>query len=199
MGQCIAQTKLEIQCKNLAVDKERFCPTHNDNIDWQRAITTIGCIFLGNFIFPGLGGMLGGAAVGYLGDKFIEENKVMTKRVFVSFDFDNDKFLKDSVVGQSKLKDSPFSIADWSLKEEQEEANWKKEARAKIKRSDIVLVMVGEKTYKASGVLAEVKMARDEDIKIVQIKGYPDKTCPKVPDAGTLYKWTWENLKNLLG
>lgn len=41
------------------------------------------------------------------------------KRVFVSFDFDNDKTLKDFIVGQSKLPDSPFDVADHSLKEAQ--------------------------------------------------------------------------------
>ena len=94
----------------------------------------------------------------------------MAKRVFISFDFDNDKVLKDFMVGQSRLKDSPFEIYDWSLKESAPEEDWEDEARKKIKRSDIVLVMVGEKTYKASGVLKEVKIARDEEIKIIQKK-----------------------------
>lgn len=34
------------------------------------------------------------------------------KRVFVSFDFDNDKVLKDFVIGQSRLTDSPFEVID---------------------------------------------------------------------------------------
>ena len=34
------------------------------------------------------------------------------KRVFVSFDYDNDARLKDLLVGQSKLEDSPFELAD---------------------------------------------------------------------------------------
>jgi len=33
-------------------------------------------------------------------------------RVFISFDFDNDKALKDFLVGQSKNTDSPFEISD---------------------------------------------------------------------------------------
>lgn len=122
----------------------------------------------------------------------------MAKRVFISFDFDNDKVLKDFMVGQSRLKDSPFEIYDWSLKESVPEEDWEDEARKKIKRSDIVLVMVGEKTYKASGVLKEVKITRDEEIKIIQMIGYKDKDYTRVPDAGYLYSWNWENLKNLL-
>ena len=122
----------------------------------------------------------------------------MAKRVFISFDFDNDKVLKDFMVGQSRLKDSPFEIYDWSLKESAPEEDWEDEARKKIKRSDIVLVMVGEKTYKASGVLKEVKITRDEEIKIVQMIGYRDKDYTAVSGAGRLYSWNWENLKNLL-
>ena len=39
------------------------------------------------------------------------------KAVFVSFDFDNDRVLKDFIVGQSRLDDSPFEVIDHSLKE----------------------------------------------------------------------------------
>ena len=122
----------------------------------------------------------------------------MTKRVFISFDFDNDKVLKDFMVGQAKLPDSPFEIYDWSLKEEEEEEDWEDEARKRIKRSDLVLVMVGGKTHKASGVLKEVKIARDEEVKIVQMIGYKDKDYEAVPGAGRLYSWNWDNLVNLL-
>jgi hypothetical protein len=59
--------------------------------------------------------------------------------------------------------------------------------------------MVGEKTHKAPGVLAEVAMAREENKKIVQIIGYKDGNYTPVPNAGTLYSWNWQNLKNLLG
>lgn len=40
-------------------------------------------------------------------------------KVFVSFDYDHDETLKEFLVGQSKLKDSPFDLADWSIKEPQ--------------------------------------------------------------------------------
>jgi hypothetical protein len=38
------------------------------------------------------------------------------KPVFVCFDFDNDKTLKDFIIGQSKHTDSPFEVIDCSLK-----------------------------------------------------------------------------------
>ena len=39
------------------------------------------------------------------------------KRVFTSFDFDHDEDLRNLLVGQSKNADSPFEMADWSVKE----------------------------------------------------------------------------------
>ena len=119
------------------------------------------------------------------------------KKVFVSFDFDNDKALKDFLIGQSKLPDSPFEVTDGSLKEAAPERDWEDKAKAKIKASDMVIVMLGEKTYKAPGVLKEVKMTNDVKIKICQIIGYKDKTCPRIEGAGILYSWNWDNLKKL--
>ena len=118
-------------------------------------------------------------------------------RVFVSFDFDNDKIVKDFIVGQSKLSDSPFEISDWSMKEAAPQANWEAEARARISRSDMVIVMVGLKTYRAPGVLKEVKIARVLKKPIYQIIGYRNGNYTPVPDAGRLYSWNWDNLKKL--
>jgi len=120
------------------------------------------------------------------------------KRVFISFDFDNDKVLKDFIVGQSRLLDSPFEISDWSMKESAPLPFWEEEASSRIKRSDIVIVLVGPKTYFASGVLKEVRIAREEGKRIVQIIGYKDGDYTPVPNAGQLYRWDWGNLKKLL-
>jgi len=119
------------------------------------------------------------------------------KRVFISFDFDNDLSLRTLLAGQAKLPDSPFEISDWSLKEAAPEKDWEDKALAKIKRSDIVVVIAGNSTYRASGVKKEVNMARNNNIKTVQIK--PQGTNPtRVENAGVLYDWTWDNLKVLL-
>jgi len=121
------------------------------------------------------------------------------KRVFVSFDYDNDKTLKEFIIGQARLSDSPFDVIDHSLKEAAPMKTWEDKARKAIKRSEIVIVMVGPYTYKASGVLKEVQMAREEEIPIVQVIGYKDGDYTAVPNAGRLYRWNWENLKKLLG
>ena len=122
----------------------------------------------------------------------------MKTKVFISFDFDNDKALKDFIIGQSKLPDSPFEVADHSLKEAAPEDDWEQKADRAIARSDMVIVMVGKHTHCAQGVLKEVEMARNRNKRVVQVIGYKDGNYTSVPGAGRLYRWNWENLKQLL-
>jgi len=118
--------------------------------------------------------------------------------IFVSFDFDNDRQLKDFIIQQARRPDSPFQIIDHSLKEAAPERNWQTKASKAISRARVVLVMVGPQTFRAPGVLAEVKMAREQGKKVVQIIGYPDGNYTPVKDAGQLYRWNWENLRKIL-
>ena len=122
------------------------------------------------------------------------------KRAFISFDYDHDLDLKTLLVGQSKNEDSPFSIADFSIKEAISK-DWKDKARTKIKGVDVVIVICGEHTDTASGVSAELKIAQDEKVDYFLLKGRKDKTCKKPKSAKTsdkIYKWTWDNLKTLI-
>jgi len=120
-------------------------------------------------------------------------------RAFFSFDFDEDQNLKHHMVGQMRLSTSPFGGADWSMKEAAPQRNWEQEAEARISRSDVVVVLVGPKTYKAPGVLKEVAIARRLGKPIVQIIGYRDSRPTRVPNAGRLLRWTWENMTSVLG
>lgn len=121
------------------------------------------------------------------------------KRAFISFDFDNDQALKHFFAGQFKLPESPFAAADWSMKETAPQADWECEAESRIKRSDIVIVLVGRNTHIASGVRKEVSMARRLYKPIVQVIGYKDSHPTPVPNAGRLIRWSWANLRNILG
>lgn len=154
---------------------------------------------IGNALVPGIGGVVAGAITGSQLRRAFKEGEQVKKRVFVSFDFDRDRALKDFIVGQARNADSPFDIIDHSLKEAAPERDWVSKARTAIRRSEIVLVIAGTHTYRARGVLQEVAIAREVGIPIVQIIGYRDKTCPVVPNAGRVYAWTWDNLKKLLG
>ena len=121
------------------------------------------------------------------------------KKVFVSFDFDNDKTLKDFIIGQAKNSDSPFEVSDYSLKEAAPEKGWLEQASRAIGRADIFIIMLGPKTKKASGVLKELKIANDKSKTKFQIIGYNDgKADWAVPGGGRVYSWNWDNLKKLL-
>ncbi len=124
-----------------------------------------------------------------------------TKRVFTSFDFDHDEDLRNLLVGQSKNPDSPFEMADWSVKEPMT-GKWKDIVRARIRKCDLVVVICGEHTDTASGVSAELSVAQEEDIPYFLLWGRSSKTCVK-PTFGKstdkIYKWTWDNLKALIG
>ena len=121
------------------------------------------------------------------------------KKVFVSFDFDNDKKLWDFILGQAKNSDSPFEVSDYSLKEEKPESAWLDHARRAIGRADVFMIMPGSKTKTASGVLKELAIANEKGKDKFQIIGYTSGSADwAVPGGGKTYKWNWENLKKLL-
>lgn len=129
-----------------------------------------------------------------------EESAMAKKRVFISFDYDHDEILKTFLVGQSKHDDTPFDLADWSIKEPLS-GNWKEKARKRIKGVDLMAVICGEHTDTATGVSAEIQIAQEEKIPYFLLKGYPDKACTKpnaAKDTDKLYRWTWDNLKSLI-
>ena len=122
------------------------------------------------------------------------------KRVFVSFDFDNDNELRGNLIAQAKMPDSPFGLTDCSVKAPIDE-KWKREVRDRIRSADLMIVICGEHTHDAAGVAAEVTIAREEDILYFLLKGHPDKTCTKprmARDSDKIYKWTWPNLRKLI-
>jgi hypothetical protein len=124
----------------------------------------------------------------------------MATRVFISFDYDHDSDLKTLLVGQAKNPDSPFEIADWSVKEP-EIGDWKEKVRTRIKRVEQVAVICGHHTHTATGVAAEVEIARDEKKPYFLLAGRGTGTNMKPTTAlstDKIYKWTWENLKKLI-
>jgi hypothetical protein len=120
------------------------------------------------------------------------------KRVFISFEHDKDKALKDLLIGQSRNEDSPFEVIDDSLKEAAPENNWEDKAESRIKMAEVVIVLLGPTTHQATGVAKEIAIARRQKKKIVQIIGYKGGKYKRVPDAGKLYCWTWDNLRKIL-
>lgn len=123
------------------------------------------------------------------------------KRAFISFDFDHDEDLRNLLVGQAKNPDSPFDIADWSVKEPLS-GNWKEKVRERIRKTDLTIVICGEWTHTATGVAEELRITREEGKPYFLLRGRSNKTCTKPTTAlasDKIYEWTWDNLKALVG
>lgn len=123
----------------------------------------------------------------------------MTKRAFISFDYDYDAQLKELLVRQSRNPDSPFEITDWSIK--QASNTWQQEARWRIRASALVIVLCGRHTENAAGVSTELRIAQEEEIPYFLLAGHPEGS--KKPSSArtndNIYQWTWNNLKLLVG
>lgn len=120
--------------------------------------------------------------------------------VYISFDYDHDSDLKTLLVGQAAHGDSPFSIADWSIKEASRD--WKAKARERIKRVKQVVVLCGEHTDTAIGINAEIAIAREEKKPYFLLAGRASGKNKKPTSAlssDKMYDWTWPNLKTLIG
>ena len=103
--------------------------------------------------------------------------------------------LEGHVGRQARKKDAPFAIADWSIKEESR--GWKKEARERIRRSDVVIVICGLRTHQAVGVATEVAIAREAGRSFYLLRGRKGGWARKPGGTfwETMYPWTGENLR----
>ena len=115
-------------------------------------------------------------------------------KVFVSFDYDTDHELKEGLIGQSLLEDSPFSVTDVSLKEREPEKNWRRKARRAIQSCDVFVVILGKNTHKANGVIDEIQIAKDLGKRRFQLRPQ-GKKWQTMKNGGKLVVWTWNNLK----
>ena len=123
-----------------------------------------------------------------------------TRRAFISFDYDHDDDLRNLLVGQARHRDTPFEIADWSVKERQV-GDWKAKVRRRIRAVDVVIVVCGHHTNTAVGVSDEIRIARSEGKSYFLLAGRKSGTVERPSAARTsdkLYRWTWPNLKVLI-
>ena len=113
--------------------------------------------------------------------------------VFVSFEFDKDDDLKNNFYEQAKDQ-THLRIRNCSLNEAYPDAEWKNRAREAIRGCDVVLVLIGEDTHNAPGVIVETDMARSLEIPIIQIKpqGRPYQGLSRLDEP---IAWRWRTIK----
>ena len=199
VNRCKGVNQRGVRCLQPAAQGREYCSSHNTQSLPDKAIVSGLGAFAGNLVFPGLGGVIGGAVAANIAAWLLESESAGRPRVFVSFDFDNDQQLKHLLIGQTMRRDLPFSVVDGSLREAAPEPQWKLAARAEIRRCDLVVILVGPQTHRAHGVIAEIGIAREEGKRIVQLVCNAHADCRRVPDAGRRVAWTQANLVKLFG
>lgn len=116
-------------------------------------------------------------------------------RAFISFDFDNNSGEKLYFAGQVKNSRTPFNIEDWSSKEHLPQKQWEDLIEAKIKKSNLLIVLVGKRTATATGVLLEIQFAKKNNVPIfgVYVGGADtNTTLPNGLTRGRVVPWDWK-------
>ena len=118
-----------------------------------------------------------------------------TISIFASFEFDKDQELKNNFYEQAKEL-TRHRVRNCSLNEAYPDEKWRRKARAAIQECDVVVVLIGEDTHNAPGVIVETDIARSLGKPIIQVRpqGRPYKGLSRfgAPIAG---KWKAINTK----
>ena len=115
-----------------------------------------------------------------------------TLNIFVSFEFDKDKDLQNNFYRQARDL-TQHRIRDCSLHESYPDDAWKKKARDAISRCDVVVVLIGQDTQNAPGIIVETDMARSLNKPIIQVKpqGRPYNGLTRL---GQPIPWKWTRI-----
>ena len=103
------------------------------------------------------------------------------KRVFISYDYDNDKHYKNLLVAWDKNKEFDFAFYDASIDVSVDSTNAeaiKRAISARIGSAAYFLSIVGEETYKSGWVAWEIDKAVELKRKVIAIKTGKDNTSP---------------------
>lgn len=116
--------------------------------------------------------------------------------IFVSFEFDKDLDLKNNFYEQAKEL-TQHRVRNFSLNEGYPDDAWKKKARSAIDQCDVLVVLIGEDTHNAPGVIVETDMARSLHKPIVQVrpKGRPYRGLTRLGEPLT---WRWRTINEKL-
>jgi len=103
------------------------------------------------------------------------------KKVFISYDYDNDKHYKNLLVAWDANKEFDFSFYDTSVDvsvDSNDAAAIKRVISARINSATYLLCIVGENTHKSEWVAWEIDKAIELKKKIVAVKTAKDNTSP---------------------
>jgi len=103
------------------------------------------------------------------------------RKIFISYDYDNDKHYKNLLVAWDANNEFDFSFYDQSVDvsvDSNDESAIRRIISAKISNSTYFLCIVGEKTHKSEWVGWEINKAIELKKKIVAVKTSKSNTTP---------------------
>ena len=120
----------------------------------------------------------------------------MPLNIFVSFEFDRDNDLKDNFYEQAREL-TQHRVRNCSLNEAYPDETWRRRAQEAIRECDVVVVLIGEDTHNAQGVIVETDMARSFGKPIIQVRpqGRPYQGLTRLGDPIT---WRWSRINAVL-
>ena len=112
--------------------------------------------------------------------------------IFVSFEFDKDLDLKNNFYRQAK-QETTHRIRDCSLHESYPDEAWKNKARDAIRQCDAVVVLIGQDTHEAPGVIVETDMARSLRKPVIQVRSQV-RPYNGLTRLGEPIPWRWSRI-----
>jgi hypothetical protein len=118
-------------------------------------------------------------------------------RVFISFDFDHNVDHKVLFAGQAKNSRTPFNIQDWSSKEVLAQNKWQELIEEKMKKCNLMIVLVGKSMSTATGVVKEIQMAYKNNVPFFGVYVDGAGTSSALPEGlarNRVIDWDWEKI-----
>ena len=103
------------------------------------------------------------------------------KKIFVSYDYDNDGYYKNLLLAWNSNREFDFGFSDQSADVSIQSTNAtaiKRAISAKINAATYFLCLIGEKTYRSSWVTWEISKAKQLRKRIVAVKISKGNTTP---------------------
>jgi hypothetical protein len=126
------------------------------------------------------------------------------KKIFISYDYDNDKQYKNLLLAWDENSEFDFGFSDQSADvsiQSTDAAAIKRAISAKINAATYFLCLVGSKTSKSSWVTWEIEKAKDLKKKLVAVKISSGNTTPSgLLNAGASWamSFTFEAIKKAI-
>ena len=122
-------------------------------------------------------------------------------RAFISFDVDHNSTEKVLFAGQAKNSKTPFTIQDWSAKSSMPQSKWEAIVKEKINKCNMLIVLVGKYMASATGVVKEIKMAKDQDVPVlgVYVGGAGStRNLPTGLQRNRTISWNWDSIASAI-